>query len=344
MRKTGNRGISYCPYCSIKGFSYGSVYCPHKAPKEIPPGFLASEEKKRRQGLMEPHKTEPLFPLEKDYTFRNPGRRTDAQIRTITTHVARTGDNHFAKLHGIVGYAAIADSPSFDLANSAGICAMHLFFENVVPMFTRHLRGKGFKNPMLQQKETVMEASGSASTDEDEVPPSSDHANQEVSSKRKEKRKASSQSLLQETPKSKKKKKNKRPATDEEEKEAARIRAAAELYKKSNFVENDDPYNISKNTWARLGRDSENSNRTIPAAFCDTVRDIAIWCNKLKATNWKLWCLSLSPVAYLGELQEPFYSEYVNLVEAIRLSTKYKISQQEIKEIRARFIRLVSSM
>lgn len=105
------------------------------------------------------------------------------------------------------------------------------------------------------------------------------------------------------------------------------------------FVETDDPYNVKPGDWLRIGLDIERSNDTVPSEFCGTLRNWATYCHHMKAAEWKLWTLTQGPIYPRGVLEEPHYSEYLNPVEAIRLSTKREILEHEIDEIETRFLR-----
>ncbi|RPA71030.1 hypothetical protein BJ508DRAFT_336475 [Ascobolus immersus RN42] len=187
---------------------------------------------------------------------------------------------------------------------------MHLFFENTGPHFTKHLRGKGFRVPDATNDDDD-------STSEDEI----------MNGKTKESARA----------RAKRKGKQKEKPND-----AKRLTETGKPARPKNFIQTADPYCIPPPTWTRIGRESFGSNATVPAAFCNTMADFTTYCNKMKAANWKLWMISQSPIHYLGELMDPYYSEYINLIEAIRLATKYALTQREIDEIRNRFFRFTA--
>lgn len=204
---------------------------------------------------------------------------------------------------------------------------MHLFFENCVPHFTRHLRGKGFRPP---DQESDNKDGG---TKKKEAIPKKPEDPEHHPADRKGKRKAPTED--NKTPKRKQKRtRGKRKLEGDE----ARLETTR-VSRPKPFIDSGDPYCIHPDTWKRIGLDSKSNNATMPAVFCDTMTDFTSYCNRLKAANWKLWTLSQSPILYLGALAEPFYSEYINLVEAIRLSVKHEISPAEIEEIRNKFFR-----
>lgn len=315
------------------------MYCPHKIPDDPPKAFLDAEASKKRTAELSPDKAEPLFAMDKDYTFKNPGRRTDKGFRDVGNHVAKHGDAAFAKLHGINGRFAFSDISTICFTESFPPCSMHLFFENVLPNVTRHFRGKGFKSSTVdgnahlssseESDEISDESSGNEDNDSDHVPT---FLNQTKSSKRK---RSSHAKKAAKTSKRGSKKQKKMDAQ-------SKVVAEERRYKKKNYIENEDPYNIKPRSWKRIGKEANNSNKTIPSSFSDTIRNVECFINKLKAANWKLWTLSQSPIHYLGELKEPHYSEYINLVKAIRLSVKYSLTAKEVSEIRNRFFRFTA--
>jgi hypothetical protein len=49
----------------------------------------------------------------------------------------------------------------------------------------------------------------------------------------------------------------------------------------------------------------------------------------------------LSPILLKGRLREPFYSEWVNLVDAITLATDYSITRENLNTLHGKFCRFV---
>lgn len=86
------------------------------------------------------------------------------------------------------------------------------------------------------------------------------------------------------------------------------------------------PYSISTEEWDNIENDIDRM--VFPVAFGDRPRSVfAI----RKAAEWRTWLKVISPIVLKDRLPEPFYSEWVNLVEAITLATDYSISRQQLQ-------------
>jgi len=75
-----------------------------------------------------------------------------------------------------------------------------------------------------------------------------------------------------------------------------------------------------------------------PVAFGDKPRSIF---TIKKASEWKTWLKVISPVVRKGRLPEPYYSEWINLAEAVTTATNYPIPYDQLDDVQAKFTRLV---
>lgn len=98
----------------------------------------------------------------------------------------------------------------------------------------------------------------------------------------------------------------------------------------------EEPYCISQADWQDI--DTDIDRMIFPVAFGDKPRSIF---TMRKASEWKTWLKVISPVVLKGRLAEPYYSEWINLVEAISLATDYSIPRGELGTLQAKFNRFV---
>lgn len=204
---------------------------------------------------------------------------------------------------------------------------MHLKYENCVPKLTKHFRGKFFVQATPKGDPENKDGSnneghnviGEHILEEDQHT----QTNFSASQKRNKQTKASANGSQ---------KRQKRARDDDGNGQQSRFTGA-------KFIDTDDPFNVGKVEWERIGVDMERSNNTVPVEICATLRNFATYCHTLKASDWKVWTLLLSPIYLKGVLQEPHYTEYMNFVEAIRLDEKYDISDTDVDEIELRYTR-----
>jgi len=91
---------------------------------------------------------------------------------------------------------------------------------------------------------------------------------------------------------------------------------------------------LGRESWLDIGRDMENSRKTIPTAYGRAVRDIYNHHSSFKAEEWSGWLLYYSPILLRGRLRAELYEHYMKLVTAIEMAIDYEVTDQEINTIK----------
>ena len=99
---------------------------------------------------------------------------------------------------------------------------------------------------------------------------------------------------------------------------------------------------LSQESWRDIGRDMENSRKTIPTAYGRAVRNIYTYHSSFKAEEWSSWLLYYSPILLRGRLRADLYEHYMKLVTAIEIAIDYEVTIQEIHTIKRLLAEFVS--
>lgn len=305
MNFKGNRGTSYCPYCYIHGVHNRGIYCPLNPPLNPPPST--------KREVIESWKS---------YDAANLPMRTDEGSRKIADHVVETGDEKNAKKYGIKGPSCLAGLVAIDIPRSFPPDGMHLWWENVIPDLFRHWRGKFTHGaPVSEDSEHAPVYDADTESDPEERP-ASQH------------RRGTESAYPEENIGSQRRRSGRRAGVPS----VANKRGPAEAKK---FIKTNDEYNIAPNEWLRIGKDMASSAATFPASFGEPIRDFAEHCQRLKAAEWKNITLLMAPIYMKGRLPDVDYIEFLNLIDAVRLSVDNMIAEGEIPVIEQRLRRFV---
>jgi len=98
----------------------------------------------------------------------------------------------------------------------------------------------------------------------------------------------------------------------------------------------DEAYHICRQDWDDIDEDIERM--VFPTAFGDKPRSIF---TVRKAAEWRTWMKVISPVVLKGRLAEPFYSEWIRLVNAITIATDYAITTKDCQDLHGKFVRFI---
>lgn len=104
---------------------------------------------------------------------------------------------------------------------------------------------------------------------------------------------------------------------------------------------NDEPYNIDPKDWKRMGKDTALSNVTFPDQFGEEIVNLTDTFRRMKAANWRRFVFLQSPIYFKKYLPKEDYVQWMNLVEAMRLSTRSTLTIVEVQEIQERFFQFV---
>ncbi|RPA71563.1 hypothetical protein BJ508DRAFT_217920 [Ascobolus immersus RN42] len=252
----------------------------------------------------------PCYNWEKSYREANSTIRTDEQFREYADFIEANkylpnGEKNvdtekFAEQTGISGKSVFSRLGSIFFPESFPPCTMHLYYENVARAMFEHLAGRFF----ISRPGAVDEDSESDEETEEELG---------KGDKKQRKRK-------------RKKKKKKRNAPRFIRRQGAN----------APFFANDDPYNVKPKHWTQMGRDTAASNSTYPDQLGEEMLNLETTFRKMKAANWQRFVFHQSPVYFKKYLPKEHYDEWMNMVEAMRLSTRKVLDELEIEEVRPR--------
>ena len=105
---------------------------------------------------------------------------------------------------------------------------------------------------------------------------------------------------------------------------------------KAKFRSSGEDYCIRPELWKKI--DEDIKQMVHPTALGNTIRGVGEF---RKVNEWKTWTNVLSPILLKERLPEPFYSEWVNLVEARTLATDYSVNKEDIGTIRQLMMQFV---
>lgn len=306
----GITSISFCEYCMQRGLSYGGLHCPHKPPDK------ASLEKHPR--IIEWQKVRlskgrPCYDWKKDYTARCATRRTDEKFRELAKTIANppvVAANEvlpnmafYREAAGLSGESILARLPTLIFPDSFPPCTMHLYYENVVQIMFEHYAGRFFvERPPDQPEEPTKDKDGK---------PVPVDPNKPIKKARVRKGKESG---IPEAPR-------------------FRRRVGAN----EAFLANSETYNIKPEAWAQIGEDTAKSNPTFPSQFGEAMTNLTESFRRMKAANWQRFVFLQSPIYFRKYLSAYHYENWMNLVQAMRLSTRKEIEDDEVDEIEERF-------
>jgi Transposase family tnp2 len=105
-----------------------------------------------------------------------------------------------------------------------------------------------------------------------------------------------------------------------------------------------DELAIPKPIWRQIGRDMQNSLRSIPSSYGKALRDISKYSGSFKAEEWSNFLLHYSSVLLhgRGRLRQDLFEHYGKLVAAIDLAIDYEIAVENIDAIKTLLIDFVS--
>ncbi|RPA72547.1 hypothetical protein BJ508DRAFT_334940 [Ascobolus immersus RN42] len=90
-----------------------------------------------------------------------------------------------------------------------------------------------------------------------------------------------------------------------------------------------------------IGNDTKNSNGTYPDQLGEEMTNLEQTFRKMKAANWQRFLYHQSPVYFKKYLPKYHYDNCMNMVEAMRLSTRKVLDEYEAEEVGERFFQFV---
>lgn len=303
LHMMGMHSISYCEYCQIRGLSYGGMHCPHKPPTNFPDELKETQRQKQEEGR-------PFYNWKKDYTSANSILREDVKFREIANYVsAHRADNPtFAESTGIAGKSIFMRLSSLFFPASFPPCTMHLFYENVVQTVFDHYAGRYFVARPNQPSSSAASKNGPG---DDQV---AEDGNAVGGKGKSTKNSAQARKPVARAG-------------------PAFVRRKPGGNDPSFYMVKSDSYNIPPNAWAEIGKDTLRSNKTYPDQLGEEMTNLATSFRKMKAANWQRFLFHQSPVYFRKYLPREHYNEWMNMVEAMRLSTRKVLDEHEVAEV-----------
>jgi hypothetical protein len=262
----GSRAQRYCPYCYCKAVNLrGIPYCPFKLPHDVP---LDHECVGRN-----------------DHNPLNLDLRNDQDTRTTARNIVMVGGakgDALGKLYGIKDVAILSKLCSIDMVRSFPPDSMHLWWENIIPDMMKHWRGRFDTLDHTRDPSDTLEQSENDEGIDLESSESKKNGDSNYDEQRPIKRKR----IALSTP------------IHAGQSQTGHLKPSR---KSPKFVATNDPWNIPPSEWDKIGRDMAASNKSVPAAFGEAIRDIWDHCHHLKAAEWKQAGLVLLPI-YLKDL------------------------------------------
>lgn len=299
----------------MKGLNYGGLHCPHKPPDNLDenPWIVKSQRNKRKKGR-------PCYLWTKDYTASNARLRNNQNFREIAAYAGRaktavdengdliTGpDKLFAEETGISGESIFAKLSTIHFPFSFPPCTMHLYYENVVQSVFEHYAGRFFvKRP--PPPDPRLQPDGTLAGPDAQVGAGPGTVNERQSGKN--------------TKKPRKPSTEKRPAFKRREGKNEKF-----------LLKPDEPYNIPPVGWKEIGRDTAHSNKTYPDQLGEEMVNLTEHFRRMKAANWQRFLFHQSPIYFRKYLPKEHYDEWMNMVEAMRLSTRKSLSLYDVDEV-----------
>lgn len=103
--------------------------------------------------------------------------------------------------------------------------------------------------------------------------------------------------------------------------------------KNEKFLDTDDPFNIKPDNWKQIGIDTAHSNKTYPDQIGEEITNLTDDFRRMKAANWQRFLYHQSPIYFRKYLPTEHYDQWMNMVEAMRLSTRRSLDIEEVYEV-----------
>ena len=105
-----------------------------------------------------------------------------------------------------------------------------------------------------------------------------------------------------------------------------------------------DELTIPRSNWRLIGKDMENSLRSIPSSYGKALRNISKYSGSFKAEEWSNFLLHYSSVLLhgRGRLRQDLFEHYGKLVAAIDIAIDYDLTTEQINSIKTLLIEFVS--
>ena len=98
-----------------------------------------------------------------------------------------------------------------------------------------------------------------------------------------------------------------------------------------NLDAGSEQYELASAVWAEIGKVTKEATKTIPSCFVRSLGNIAEEQSNFVAESWCFWFIYLMPILLKGRfMQEKYYKHACDLVEIMKMTLHYNITQNEI--------------
>jgi hypothetical protein len=96
------------------------------------------------------------------------------------------------------------------------------------------------------------------------------------------------------------------------------------------------PYVLSPRIWQVVGTTSTAATRTIPSSFGASIPNPATDCSSFTSSTWSVWSLFVAPTVLRGRFPDDrYYKHFCSLVKILNLCLQFKISEEDLDEIKS---------
>lgn len=92
-------------------------------------------------------------------------------------------------------------------------------------------------------------------------------------------------------------------------------------------------YVVPAPIWRRIGIETRNAVKTIPAIFIRSIPNIDTDFNSFTAEDNAFWLTWLAPYLLADRLPEPYYSHLLDLIKIVKVCTGFGMTKDELKEL-----------
>ncbi|KAB5587951.1 Transposase family Tnp2 protein [Ceratobasidium theobromae] len=114
-----------------------------------------------------------------------------------------------------------------------------------------------------------------------------------------------------------------------------------ELWAGTKGPNNTSDYILTSQAWATIGHETEETSKTIPAAFVRPLPNIATCWASYCGESWCFWLVYIGPIVLRGRLLEKYYNHYMELVKIIKCLLLVTNTTARIEQLRHEIVRYV---
>jgi hypothetical protein len=97
-------------------------------------------------------------------------------------------------------------------------------------------------------------------------------------------------------------------------------------------------YIIPNHIWKQIGEETVATVRNMPAAFVQSLGNLAEDQTTYTAESWAFWFMHLGPILLKSRLGDKYYKNYCLLVTIMKMCIQFSIIQKELTALKAEII------